>query len=409
MNCILKTFLLIHLALACISISVQASGLTIVDYSQVSANDFLKYGASMIKYQGEKEKVFNVINDPTNSSSNIKVGKFDNYHVEDQTESGVTYNSWGILSLLQFSDSATPYLEYLFKDDYAIIDVSNYQQLEFSFYCEDADSDRSIGILLQFFGESTSNTTPPIYEWTLIPSMQPLLKSSSGGWLSVAIPLNKAFFAKSSSDAVFDLTRLRGVGALILNNSSAVPAGNNPLKPVYLKNIEITNGDVSSPYLSIDKTTVGFGNLSATASNFRFSSEIVNLDYFVPGYSMNWELRAYTSNPADTLGLIQVDVNNNPILNANGVPVSNIPLKINPGAMAEDGDEDDDANWYGDSASFSYVGNYPGYARIAFPFTDQGEANNPNADIFPVKFAIDIAGAAAGNYASEVTFELYIP
>lgn len=386
----LKPFLFTFLLLSLTPVIVRANETVLVDYEGVTSSSFLgPFGASLIEFEADPTQVFDVVVDPENTNNNV--GKFDNYHVEDQTEGNNVIRSWGVISILNFD---------------SVKNVKDYKNLEFSFYSEGDDPIRTMSIQLRFESPDDRNS------WTLKQSYQPSLSEAHNKWKTFSIALNEAFFNKESSveSDIFDLEKLTGVSVLILNNDSM---DINNEKPVYIDNIKATTeGPVVSSYLKVNRSSVDFGNLTASASNFRFSSDIIELDYLASNTS-NWEIRAYTSNPADTLGLVQINEDGSPILNEEGVPTNKILLKINPGGTDN---EDDDSNWYGENASFSFVGNISPnataenstYARVVFPFNNEGEPINPSAGVFPVKLAIDIAGVVAGKYSTTVTFELHI-
>jgi hypothetical protein len=177
------------------------------------------------------------------------------------------------------------------------------------------------------------------------------------------------------------------------------------------------------PTLVIDVGDIDFnGPISADASDFRFSSDTFSVNYATP-IGSDWEIRVYTSNPANALGLIGVNSNNEPILDENGQPESRILLKVDPGA---DNDEDNDVQWSGlknpdfdpdqeedkDSnprfiteSSFLVVRDI---VNTAYTLIASSSDGSEPVDDYPVNFAIEAAGAVQGKYATEVTFELYI-
>ncbi len=155
-----------------------------------------------------------------------------------------------------------------------------------------------------------------------------------------------------------------------------------------------------TPTLAVSVSTVDFnGPLVATSTDHRFSSDIISLDYNAP--SNTWELRVYTSNTNDAVGLV----------NSNG---STIPLKIDLGA---DDDPEIDSAWApvnGDESNLKFFNVFddstvndsgnPVYTTVVSSANSDSNLNNN----FQVSFAIDLAGATTTTYSSNVTFELFI-
>lgn len=363
-------------------VAAQANDLLLEDYSEPSNPDVVPgtfdgpFGSSTGDAQFDPS--------PPERGSNRAI-RFQGYD-NDQ-------NPWGVIHIKNFVGYQ---------------DVSSYHELEFSFYSPGNTSTRTISIQLRFGPGSGDNSS----KWNLRSPYQPLLSSASGSWQTVTIPLNEAFFFKESGGA-FDLTKLNGFGILVLNNDSSEPSNPASLPFVYADDVKIRQSSPVSPYLNVSPTMIDFGNLDLNAG-FRFVSGNVELDYLASATGP-WEIRVYTSNPADVLGLIRVDENGNPILDADGVPENNIILKVDPGA---DSNKDDDLAWFGDGANadpeFLFVlddttpdSSNPGeifYTKVASSLN----GNPAAADAYPVRFAIDATGSVSGVYSSEVTFELCI-
>ena len=367
-----------------VHVAAQANDLLLEDYSEPSNPEVVPgnfegpYGTGSVQF----------VDSPPGRGANraIAFKEYDKVPEPDQ-------NIWGIIHIKNFVD---------------YLDVSSFGELEFSFYSPGNTSTRTISIQLRF-GPGTGDNQS---QWNLKEAYQRLLSSASGSWQTVTIPLNEAYFFREAGGA-FDLTELKGFGILVLNNDSPEPSNPASLPFVYADDVKILQSSPVSPYLNVSPTTIDFGNLDLN-TGFRFVSGNVELDYLASATGP-WEIRVYTANPADVLGLIRVDEDGNSILDADGVPENNIILKVDPGA---DSNKDDDLAWFGDGANadpeFLFVlddttpdSSNPGeifYTKVASSLNENPAA----ADAYPVRFAIDVTGSVSGVYSSEVTFELCI-
>ena len=220
-------------------------------------------------------------------------------------------SDWGILHIKDFNST---------------LDISSYQQLEFSFYSEGNDSARSVAIQLRFKPGTTpypGGQLPTDNIWSI--KEKPFLSEGFDGWKTVSIPLSESNFARETlynESNVYDLAQLEGIGVLILNNDAGGAGA-----PVYVDDIKVVS--VSST-LSLNVETIEFGTLEPSLDEYRFESAPATVNY-AASVSNPWEIRIYTSNDNDVSGLV------------NGS--NNIPIKIDIGA---DDDALNDLDWSGD-------------------------------------------------------------
>jgi hypothetical protein len=119
-------------------------------------------------------------------------------------------------------------------------DVSAYNVLEFWFYSEGNDSQRSIQIQLGF-----DNPTTPDSENTWNWEVPVSLSDGHQEWTKARVVLDSVYFAKASADKpgdAFDLTKLDRIGVLILNNGT-----NAASDEVYVDNISLATLDLLPP------------------------------------------------------------------------------------------------------------------------------------------------------------------
>ncbi len=141
--------------------------------------------------------------------------------------------------------------------------------------------------------------------------------------------------------------------------------------------------------LNITETSVGFGAVTPDVNGSRFESGNVTGDYFAANGP--WELRVYTTNAGNALGLIGQTNPNNTIL-----------LKVDPHA---DNDVTNDNDW-SLTPEFFIVGDSSSSLFTSVVSSANGDpANNANL-IF--NFGIDASGAAAEPYSTTVTVDLAI-
>jgi hypothetical protein len=304
---------------------------------------------------------------PPGRTENNTALKLEFYH---STISG----DWGVIYIKEFN---------------SILDLSDYQQLEFSFYSEGNDSIRSVAVQLYFGTQENS--------WIIKDA--PLLSAGFNQWKTIQVPLSEANFERNAAfneSNVFDLTQVQGIGFLVLNNLDASPDPSSE-QPVYLDDVKVTT---VTQTLSVDTDIVKFGNLEPKPDKYRFESDPLTVSYSASS-SEPWEIRIYTSNDNGILGL--VDENNN-----------NIPIKVDPGA---DNDADNDLDWSGDpndpekGPEFLFVLNddtrddsgNPFYTKIASSANE-----NPPFGSVRFNFAIDASGVPVGTYSANMTVELFI-
>lgn len=213
-------------------------------------------------------------------------------------------------------------------------------------------------------------------------------------------PASDGFVVEEGDDFSLDLGNITQVTFVV------VPIGSTPPDQVtyLIDNIEL-NTIGTEAAISISTDSVSFGNsLIASASDHRFSSDVVTVDYAAPIGSA-WEIRLYTTRNDELEGLVAVD----------NTSVPTIPLKF-------DVDADDDPE---DDIVFGFPGSPPEELRFFFVLDDGTEdaqgspffsklasssGGDPSSNSNKlVNFAIDAAGAIANTaYSTEVTFELYI-
>jgi hypothetical protein len=314
-----------------------------------------------------------------------KALRFELYHSADSGD-------WGIVHIKNFDQNTNN-----------AIDISDYQELEFSFYSEGNDSIRSISVQLHF----TPGTTPypdedgipfnlrgkaPVENvWSI--KEKPFLSEAFEEWRTINVILSDTYFGRETiynASNLFDLANLEKISVVVLNNTGADPAAD---QPVYVDDIRVNS---LSPNLHLDKTTVSFGSLIPRPDDYRFESESLSVDYFA-STSTPWEIRIYTSNDNDLSGLVNGSYN--------------IPLKLDVGA---EGDASNELDWSGGEATdpkFLFVLDDNTEDAFGDPFftkiASSANEDSPSGNI-EFNFAIDASGAAVGTYSTDIFVELYI-
>ena len=286
---------------------------------------------------------------------------------------------------LQFNTVAGDLFGGIFKIEDPALDLSSFNRI---FFYAQASSDAGENTILIELDESGGE------KWR---QRIPFTPTSSLEKLSVNLAVGADAFTTTVADASLDLDEIAKVTLVFLPK-----AGNQALvSETYTIDeigVEVVN---IMPSLEVIPDSIDFNSpITPSSDNFRFSSETVSINYATP-IGSSWEISAYTSNTDDVTGLVKVDDQDNVILDENGNPVTNPFFKVNRGAG---GDEDNDAEWSGDAAVFSFIaddGASPGTIIIS-------SSEDPSSGSYPVKFAVQVAGVVAGIYKTNVTFELSI-
>lgn len=130
-------------------------------------------------------------------------------------------------------DDATHFGLIHIKDFEVDQDVSGYKSLEFWYFCEAADSERTLQVQLSF-----TNPLDPRIENLWNWRMPVTLAAGSNNWTKASINLTESQFERASERLEgneFDLTRLNRIAVLILSNGASEVAS-----PVYVDNIAVS-------------------------------------------------------------------------------------------------------------------------------------------------------------------------
>ncbi len=402
----LKTFLPMCIIGLLPIFSIEANELLLVDYSTegslaVSGSFLGPFGASRIVFEEDLTQVFDFVNDPEDATNSV--GKFDNYHVPDQLNSdGITTESWGVIHNKTFSETQN---------------VSSYQGLEFSFYSEKDDSERTVSIQLRFNSDSGTSA------WNI--KIPPPLSNGFEDWVTFTVPLSEAAFNREEGSGTFNLNQLEGIGVLVLNNSAS---NNTAEEPVYVDDVKLVSSTLPSLLIVSpaaeqngavnvkfnDGNELFTGNGAGTYKS-RYVSDTVTLSYLAP-YGP-WSIRIYTTRDDGLEGLIDETVTNASDFSFTELlAIKKIPLKFTtaPTSGVNAFDIGDDVDWSGgDDAKFSFVikegGEDPDNDPFYFTLASPANENSPADTNLEFRFGVDVLGAAANvDYSAEVTIELYI-